>query len=89
MSNQGLWKINTSWSCWTDLSYQSFVLHLRFSWGSSNAGSVASPPLAAHCMADLNPHSFQAKSAYRSVSLGGQCRSATIALAPVSQTAQG
>ena len=89
MSNQGLWKINTIWSRCIDLSYQSFFLHLYYNWGSSKAGSAASPPLAAHCMADLNPHFFQAKSAHQTMSSGGRCRSATIAPAPISPAAQG
>lgn len=54
MSNQGLWKINPTWSHCIYLSYQSFFLHLCYSWGSSKAGSAVSPPLAAHCMAGLN-----------------------------------
>lgn len=87
--NQGIWKINTSRCLYTDLGYQSFFLHLHYSWGSSKAGSAASPPLAAHCMADLDPHCFQAKGAHQTVSLDGRCRSATIPPAAISPAAQG
>lgn len=90
MSNKGLFKINSSWSHHIDLSYQSFFLHLSYNRGSSKTGSAASPPLAAHGMVDLNPHFFQARRAHQTwVSLGGQCRSADIAPAPVSPAVQG
>lgn len=58
VSNKELCKINTSWSHCTDLSYQSFFLHLSYN-SRSKTGSAASPPLEAHCMVDLNPHFFQ------------------------------
>lgn len=82
MSNKELCKINTSWSHGTDLSYLSFFLNLSY-----NQGSAASPPPAAHCMMDLNPHFFQARNACQTwVSLGGQCRSVAIVPAPISPT---